>query len=81
MSNEDLEVMKETIDHFIGLVETSKVARFQCPESHKKSYYLKCCHLIYVYQVGLRARPDNAVISKNLNLLKEWMPLLREAKI
>jgi len=75
----DLEIIKEVIDHFIELV--GKTDGFKCPETHMKSYYLKCCHLVYAYQVGIRAKPNDEIISANLKKFKEWMPVLREAKI
>jgi hypothetical protein len=74
---EDIDIIKQVIDEFITLLDKSD--KLKCPESSRKSYYLKCCHLVWAYQVGNRVAP-NDVIKENLINFKEWMPLLREAK-
>ena len=75
-----LEAIKSVIDKRIDELSTDK-ERFVCPPAQMKTYYLKCCHLLWTQQVAHRAIPDEQVFIDNIATLKMWMQILREAKV
>jgi len=70
-----LPVTKQIIDTFIS--EGDKNGGFAvCPESQRKSYYLKACHMLFCYQRAYKIAP-NPTIKENIAVVKEWLPFLR----
>jgi hypothetical protein len=71
--------VKYLIDAFIQ--EGDKQTGFTvCPESQRKSYYLKACHMLFCYQRVYKISPDPA-IQINISTVKEWLPYLRSFKV
>jgi hypothetical protein len=73
-------VICQTIDSLIASFDNAQTPAFHCPEAQRKSYYLKCCHLLFVYQRLFRVRADDKVADAIL-LFKQLLPVLREAKL
>lgn len=73
-----LPAAKKAIDTFIQ--EGDKHSGFTvCPESQRKSYYLKACHVLFCYQRAYKIEPTPA-IQENISTVKNWLPYLRAFK-
>lgn len=88
--NIDLEHLKLAIDGEINAFDKAGVPSLVCLPSQRKSYYLKCCNLLFVMQRLARVDRINNFANKAYNpkshneaiaILKLWLPILREAKI
>ena len=61
--------------------EAKIIQSLKCPDNQRKSYYLKCCHLLYVYQTIKRYSPLNKEDTElKISFLKQMLPILRDAK-
>ena len=95
MSDASIENLKTAIDNAINVwdvaaaypgatpAECQLIASMKCPDVQRRSYYLKCCHLVYVYKKAVKhGRPDQKNKMKELlDFFTELMPLVRELKI
>jgi len=75
--NYTIEEIKVSIDENIQRVEENKLI---CPDKQRKSYYLKCCYLVFAFQ-RLSAGKGGSLYNQAAVVFKNWLTVLRENKL
>jgi len=81
----EIEAICRTVDEITEAYNASPALR--CPDEQMKSRYLKCCNLVYINQKAQKSlsyksdKEGQDTIDQNLKLFKEWLPILKAAKV